>query len=108
MNYLQKELYELTRNDDKIFEFIQHTTQDGMWYWDLERPENEWMNPVFWKTLGYDPSKKPHKISAWKEIVNEEARLFVCWEPTQTSATLCEKRNSWSGVTARPISVTGN
>jgi len=72
MNYLQKELYELTRNDDKIFEFIQHTTQDGMWYWDLERPENEWMNPVFWKTLGYDPSKKPHKISAWKEIVNEE------------------------------------
>src|SRR6056297_541627 len=72
MNYLQKELYELTRSDDKIFEFIQNATQDGMWYWDLEHPENEWMNPVFLTTLGYDPADKPHKMSAWKEIVNEE------------------------------------
>jgi len=72
MNYLKKELYERTRNDNKIFEFIQHTTQDGLWYWDLENPENEWMNSVFWETLGYDPSEKPHKMSAWKEIVNEE------------------------------------
>ena len=72
MNYLQKELYELTRSDDTIFEFIQNATQDGMWYWDLEHPENEWMNPVFWTTLGYDPADKPHKMSAWKEIVNEE------------------------------------
>ena len=72
MNYLQKELYELTRNDDKIFEFIQHTTQDGMWYWDLENPEEEWMSPKFWISLGYDPKEMPHKSSAWQNIIHSE------------------------------------
>ena len=77
MNYLKKELYELIRSDDKIFEFIQNTTQDGLWYWDLENPENEWMNPVFWTTLGYDPTDKLHKISAWKEIINKDDQKTV-------------------------------
>lgn len=72
MNYLKKELYNRIRHEDRIFEFIQNTTQDGLWYWDLEQPENEWMNPKFWGTLGYDPAEMPHKISAWKEIVNEK------------------------------------
>ena len=40
-NYLKKELYDLTKNDTKIFEFIQSGSLDGIWYWDLEDSENE-------------------------------------------------------------------
>ncbi len=72
MNYLQKELYELLKKDDRIFDFLQESALDGMWYWDLENPENEWMNPTFWETMGYDPNEMPHKASAWQDIINKD------------------------------------
>ncbi len=71
-HYLQRELFELIKNDDSIFEFIQEGSLDGMWYWDLENPENKWMNAKFWTTLGYDPSSKNHHANEWKEIVYPE------------------------------------
>lgn len=71
-NYLKKELYDLIKNDDDIFEFIQDSSLDGMWYWDLENPENEWMNQKFWTVLGYDPGEMPHKASAWQNIINKD------------------------------------
>ncbi|MDO7174010.1 PAS domain S-box protein [Mariniflexile sp. AS56] len=72
MNYLEKELNNLIKNDSSIFEFIQNNSLDGMWYWDLENPENEWMNSRFWEILGYDPSTKPHKAAAWQDIINKD------------------------------------
>ncbi|SFD13622.1 sensor histidine kinase [Algibacter pectinivorans] len=71
MNYLKKELYNLVKSDDTVFEFIQSNSLDGMWYWDLENPENEWMNKRFWETLGYNPENMPHKASAWHNIINQ-------------------------------------
>lgn len=71
-SYLKKELYELIKKDDKIFDFIQHSSLDGMWYWDLENPENEWMNERFWTVLGYNPNEMPHKSSAWQKIINQD------------------------------------
>jgi hypothetical protein len=29
----------------RFFDFIQESALDGLWYWDLEKPEEEWMNP---------------------------------------------------------------
>jgi len=72
MNYLKTELYELIKSDDTIFDFIQESALDGLWYWDLEKPEEEWMNPKFWITLGYDPTEMPHKASAWQDIINHD------------------------------------
>ncbi|MEP2773009.1 MAG: PAS domain-containing protein [Fulvivirga sp.] len=72
MNYLKKELYQLIKEDDSLFEFIQNSATDGMWYWDIENPEEEWMNRRFWEVLGYDPEKMPHKASAWQHIINEK------------------------------------
>ncbi|XMO87379.1 PAS domain S-box protein [Algibacter sp. AS12] len=72
MNYLQKELYDLVKSDDTIFEFIQSNSLDGMWFWDLENPENEWMNERFWETLGYNPENMPHKASARQNIINQD------------------------------------
>ena len=71
-NYLQQELYDLVQSDTAIFEFIQKGMLDGIWYWDLENPENEWMSPKFWQTLGYDPDEKEHLSSAWQDIINSE------------------------------------
>ncbi len=71
-NYLKKELYERIKKDDNIFEFIQEAALDGLWYWDLENPAEEWMNSRFWKILGYDPKEMPHKSNAWQDIIFPE------------------------------------
>ncbi|MCB9024513.1 MAG: PAS domain S-box protein [Lentimicrobiaceae bacterium] len=71
-NYLKKELYELIKSDESIFDFIQASSLDGLWYWDIENPENEWMNPKFWTVLGYNPEEMPHKSSAWQNIINPD------------------------------------
>ncbi|MBC7416661.1 MAG: PAS domain-containing protein, partial [Pedobacter sp.] len=70
-NYLKSELYSSIKNDEQIFDFIQENCLDGLWYWDLEKPENEWMNPRFWHTLGYNPNEMPHSPSAWQHIINQ-------------------------------------
>ena len=71
-NYLKKELYDLIKSDSTVFDFLQEATIDGLWFWDLDRPENEWMNPKFWTTLGYEPEEMPHKSSAWQDIIFQE------------------------------------
>ena len=71
-HYLKKELYELVKTDNTIFEFIQELSLDGMWYWDLDNPEEEWMSPKFWSVLGYDYKDMPHSPSAWPDIVNAD------------------------------------
>jgi len=72
MNYLQKELYLLVREEDHIFSFIQEAALDGLWYWDLESPEDEWMDAKFWTTLGYTPSEMPHKVASWQNLIHPE------------------------------------
>ncbi|HCX64467.1 MAG TPA: sensor domain-containing diguanylate cyclase [Eubacteriaceae bacterium] len=71
-NYLKKELYERVKRSSNIFEFIQRGSLDGIWYWDLKKPENEWMSPEFWKTLGYDPEEKQHYVKEWQDIIFKE------------------------------------
>lgn len=71
-NYLKNELYDLIKTDTGIFDFIQSGSLDGIWYWDIENPENEWMSPKFWETLGYDPQEKKHFASEWQDIIFQE------------------------------------
>ena len=71
-HYLKEELYQQISTCPEIFDFIQEGSLDGLWYWDLQNPEEEWMNPRFWTTLGYDPAKMPHKASAWQDIIFPE------------------------------------
>ncbi|MCL3782549.1 response regulator [Prolixibacteraceae bacterium JC049] len=71
-NYLKKELYDLVKTDEKIFDFIQESSMDGLCYRDLENIDNEWRSDKFWKVLGYDPKEMATKPSAWKTIVNKE------------------------------------
>lgn len=70
--YLKNELYDLINKDTSIFEFIQSGSLDGIWYWDLENPEMEWMSPKFWETLGYNPDEKKHLSREWQDIIFQE------------------------------------
>lgn len=71
-HYLYQELQDHFAKDPTFFAFIQKSSLDGLWYWDLENPEHEWMSPEFWTTLGYDPSTQPHSPEAWQELIHPE------------------------------------
>lgn len=71
-HYLEFEFFELVQSDRRIIEFIESGCLDGIWLWDLENPEQEWMSPRFWRTLGYDPDTKLHLASAWQDIINPD------------------------------------
>ncbi len=71
-SYLKNELYKLLQKDSSIFEFLQNGSLDGIWYWDLEFPDNEWMSPSFWETLGYDPAEKKYLASEWQNLIHPE------------------------------------
>lgn len=71
-HYLKQEIYDLVKKDGEIFDFIQKGSLDGIWYWDLENPDNEWMSEKFWTELGYNPDEMPHKATAWQGIINQE------------------------------------
>lgn len=71
-HYLKQELYSLFRKDNSLFEFLQAGSLDGVWYWNLEKPAEEWMSPKFWEILGYDPAEKKHLSSEWQDLIFEE------------------------------------
>lgn len=83
-HYLQKELYDSIKNDSELFDFIQESALDGLWYWDLEHPEHEWMNRKFWSVLGYDSDEMPHSPSSWQTIINPKD-YQLAWEKIQQS-----------------------
>jgi PAS domain S-box-containing protein len=67
-HYLEAELVELL-NGQETFDLLDETVLDGMWLWDVEKPEHEYMSPTFWKTLGFDPSEKEHLASEWFDLI---------------------------------------
>lgn len=72
LHYLEDELYSLVRTDPSIFQFLQGGSLDGIWYWDLESPEHEWMSPEFWELFGYAPDEKKHLASEWQDMIFAE------------------------------------
>lgn len=40
-HYLEQEQETLLKEDPEIFKFIQNRSLDGLWYWDLENPDEE-------------------------------------------------------------------
>ena len=73
-HYLKTELYELVRKDPAIFEFLQAGSLDGIWYWDVERQEQEWMSPRFKELFGYRDDEIPDTSAWWMENIFPEDR----------------------------------
>ena len=72
MHYLKQELYDLVKREDTIFEFLQVASLDGLWYWDLENPEHEWMSPEFWRLFGIDPTTRQHRAEEWQDLIHPD------------------------------------
>ena len=71
-HYLKDELYLKISQSPELFDFIQEAALDGLWYWDLEQPEHEWLNPKFWTLLGFDPKDKKHLSSEWQDLIDPD------------------------------------
>ncbi|MDB1122654.1 sensor domain-containing diguanylate cyclase [Vibrio algarum] len=71
-HYLEKELQDMLATDPTIFQFLQTNCLDGVFFWDLDNQEHKWMSDNFWKVFGYDPTSKQHKLSDWREVINQE------------------------------------
>lgn len=71
-HYLKKELFELFQQDTSLFEFLQLGSLDGVWYWDIEKPEHEWMSPQFWTLLGFEPGEKEPLASECQHLINQD------------------------------------
>lgn len=71
-HYLKAELDELVKDNSVVFDFLQHGSLDGIWYWDLENPEHEWMSPEMWQLLGEDPATKEHSPKEWQDIIFQD------------------------------------
>lgn len=71
-HYLKQELERLIQTDPTMFEFFHAGVLDGIWYWDLNDVEHEWMSPRFWEVLGYDPAKKTHTVAEWQDIIFDD------------------------------------
>lgn len=54
MHYLKKEFYQILKSDEEFFDFIQQNAFDGLWFWNLEQPNDKWINPKFCHLLGYE------------------------------------------------------
>ncbi|MAD97970.1 MAG: hypothetical protein CMB99_11650 [Flavobacteriaceae bacterium] len=69
-HYLKQELYELIHKDNSLFDALQDSSLDGLWYWDLENPENAWMSDKGWTALGYNPEEMGNSLVATQEMIN--------------------------------------
>ena len=64
--------YNLLQTERKIFDFIQDGSLDGLWYWNLEDGNDEWLSPRFWTLMGYDPDTKKHLASEWQDLIHPD------------------------------------
>ena len=71
MNYLKDEFYELLKSDYDLFNIIQETSPDGLWYLNAENTEDNWINARFWRTLGYTTKEISH-FKSWQDVVHPE------------------------------------
>jgi PAS domain S-box-containing protein len=77
-HYLETELYQLVRDDPAIFDFLQDGSLDGLWYWDLDHPEHEWMSPRLKEVFGYADQEIPNTPAWWQEqIFPEDLRVAL-------------------------------
>lgn len=77
-HYLETELEERLRTDPEIWTFLRAGSLDGVWYWDLEKPDAEWLSPEFWALFGIDAKTKRHDPAEWQDLIDpDDLRLAV-------------------------------
>lgn len=69
---LGQELYARQKSDNRVLDFIQESSLDGLWYWDLDDPANRWANAKFWQTVGYGNQAAPGQPAHWLAAVGPD------------------------------------
>jgi PAS domain S-box-containing protein len=88
---LKNELYELVKADVAIFDFLQNKSLDGLWYRNLQPPEEEWVNAKLWQTLGYGPNYVPTSPGAWRthmhpdDLAETQRQIEACLHHNTTT-----------------------
>lgn len=84
MRNLKKELYQLIRQDESVFEFIQESIGDGLSFWDLNQPEKRWFNNSFWNALGYNPNQFENNQLAWQKVIHQDdVKVLLGWDANE-------------------------
>jgi len=84
-DYLQTELYALAAADTTVFDFLQTTALDGLWYWNLQTPGHAWANDQLWCSLGYKTGQWPTEAGAWQAALHP-ADLALLQQKAQSAA----------------------
>jgi len=71
-DYLRNELYKRLREEPDQLLWLHNSVTDGMFYWDLQRPENEWLSPEFKKLFGYEDWELANSPDAWQDKIFAE------------------------------------
>lgn len=62
-----------------VYDFLQNSLTDGLWYWNLALPTEGWVNATFWQTLGYAADQVPADPAAWRARINP-TDLATAWQ----------------------------
>ena len=73
-HYLEAEIYQRVRDDPAIFDFLQDGSLDGIWYWDLDNPDQEWMSPRLKQVFGYTDDEVPNPSTWWQTNIFPDDR----------------------------------
>ena len=72
MHYLEKELYDRITKGDQVFDFLQKSVLDGIWYLDLENPNNQFISPGFFSVFGYENRDFSENGKHWTSLIHPE------------------------------------
>lgn len=70
--YLKADLYERIQADRSTFDFLQAGSLDGIWYVDMDKPEEAWLSSRFKEVFGYEEHEVPNKSAWWQENIFAE------------------------------------
>ena len=75
---LRREFYECLRTSPAVAAFVGFDALDGLWFRDLETPDEEWLSPRLKEILGYAEDEAPNS-TAWRlgRIFDADVRLVV-------------------------------
>ncbi|TDN36588.1 hypothetical protein A8B98_07800 [Hymenobacter sp. UV11] len=68
-----------------VYDFLQNSLTDGLWYWNLLQPAEGWVNAAFWQTLGYAPDQVPADPAAWRACI-DPTDLAAAWQRAEACA----------------------
>jgi PAS domain S-box-containing protein len=71
-HYLEAELLEALRASPDLFWFLEEGSLDGVWYWDLEKPDHEWLSPRFKSLFGYHDDEMEHSPAWWQANIHPD------------------------------------